>query len=173
MPIMAYSPIEQGRLLGHPALDEVARRHEATPAQIALAWVLRNDGVNAIPRAGTLEHVRENATALQIRLGNEDLASLDSAFPPPTRPPWRCSRFSSSTEQRRVSLAVGFALPVAGTYGRFTGSLPDDSPYATTTLMRDAPPRVDAVLPRRWPTTATRSGIGGPSGFVGKIVCER
>jgi diketogulonate reductase-like aldo/keto reductase len=86
MPIMAYSPIEQGRLLGHPALDEVARRHEATPAQIALAWVLRNDGVNAIPRAGTLEHVRENATALQIRLGNEDLTSLDSAFPPPTRP---------------------------------------------------------------------------------------
>jgi len=86
IPIMAYSPIEQGRLLGHPALDEVARRHEATPAQIALAWVLRNDGVNAIPRAGTLEHVRENAAALQIRLGNEDLTSLDSAFPPPTRP---------------------------------------------------------------------------------------
>ena len=83
--IMAYSPIEQGRLLGHPALDEVARRHEATPAQIALAWVLRNDGINAIPRAGTLEHVRENAAALQIRLGDEDLTSLDKAFPPPTR----------------------------------------------------------------------------------------
>ena len=86
IPTMAYSPIEQGRLLGHPALDEVARRHNATPAQIALAWVLRNDGVNAIPRAGTLEHVRENAAALQIRLGDEDLTSLDSAFPPPTRP---------------------------------------------------------------------------------------
>ena len=86
IPIMAYSPIEQGRLLGHPALVEVARRHDATAAQIALAWVLRNDGVNAIPRAGTLEHVRENAAALQIRLGEEDLTSLDSAFPPPTRP---------------------------------------------------------------------------------------
>ena len=85
IPIMAYSPIEQGRLLGHPALYEVARRHGATPAQIALAWVLRNDDVNAIPRAGTLEHVRDNAAALQIRLGDEDLTSLDRAFPPPTR----------------------------------------------------------------------------------------
>lgn len=86
IPIMAYSPIEQGRLLGHPALGEVARRHGATPAQIALAWVLRDDRVNAIPRAGTLEHVRENAAALRIHLGDEDLASLDRAFPPPTRP---------------------------------------------------------------------------------------
>jgi diketogulonate reductase-like aldo/keto reductase len=86
IPIMAYSPIEQGRLLGHPALDEVARLHDATPAQIALAWVLRNDGVNAIPRAGTPRHVRENAAALQIRLGDEDLRALDSAFPPPARP---------------------------------------------------------------------------------------
>jgi diketogulonate reductase-like aldo/keto reductase len=86
IPIMAYSPIEQGRLLGHPALDEVARHHDATPAQIALAWVLRNDGVNAIPRAGTPGHVRDNAAALQIRLGDEDLRALDSAFPPPTRP---------------------------------------------------------------------------------------
>jgi diketogulonate reductase-like aldo/keto reductase len=48
--------------------------------------MLRNDGVNAIPRAGTLEHVRENAAALQIRLGDEDLTSLDGAFPPATRP---------------------------------------------------------------------------------------
>lgn len=86
IPIMAYSPIEQGRLLGHPALGEVARRHGATPAQIALAWVLRDDRVNAIPRAGTLEHVRENAATLRIHLGDEDLASLDRAFPPPTRP---------------------------------------------------------------------------------------
>jgi diketogulonate reductase-like aldo/keto reductase len=85
IPIMAYSPIEQGRLLGHPALEEVARRHGATPAQIALAWVLRDDGVNAIPRAGTRDHVRENAAALRIRLGDEDLSALDQAFPPPTR----------------------------------------------------------------------------------------
>jgi diketogulonate reductase-like aldo/keto reductase len=84
--IMAYSPIEQGRLLGHPAVDEVARRQRATPAQIALAWVLRLDGVNTIPRATTPEHVRENAATLQIRLSPEDLSLLDRAFPPPTRP---------------------------------------------------------------------------------------
>jgi diketogulonate reductase-like aldo/keto reductase len=84
-PIMAYSPIEQGRLLGHPVLYEVARRHNATPAQIALAWVLRMDGVNTIPRAGNLEHVRENAAARDILLTPEDLAELDVAFPPPTR----------------------------------------------------------------------------------------
>nr|WP_211177129.1 aldo/keto reductase [Pseudonocardia acidicola] len=86
IPIMAYSPIEQGRLLGHPVLYEVARRHDATPAQIALAWVLRLDGVNTIPRAANPEHVRENAAARDIRLTPEDLAELDAAFPPPTRP---------------------------------------------------------------------------------------
>jgi diketogulonate reductase-like aldo/keto reductase len=85
-PIMAYSPIEQGRLLAHPVLYEVARRHNATPAQIALAWVLRMDGVNTIPRAGNPEHVRENAAARDILLTPEDLAELDVAFPPPTRP---------------------------------------------------------------------------------------
>ena len=85
-PIMAYSPIEQGRLLCHPVLYEVARRHNATPAQIALAWVLRMDGVNTIPRAGNPEHVRENAAARDILLTPEDLAELDVACPPPTRP---------------------------------------------------------------------------------------
>ena len=86
IPIMAYSPIEQGRLLTQPALYEVARRHGTTPTQIALAWVLRHDGVNAIPRASRPEHVRENATAREIRLSPEDLRLLDGVFPPPTRP---------------------------------------------------------------------------------------
>jgi diketogulonate reductase-like aldo/keto reductase len=84
LPVMAYSPIEQGRLLGHPALGEVAARHRATPAQVALAWVIRGDGVTAIPRAGTPEHVRENRGALDVRLSAADLAVLDRAFPPPT-----------------------------------------------------------------------------------------
>jgi diketogulonate reductase-like aldo/keto reductase len=83
MPIMAYSPIEQGRLLGHPVLLRVALRHAATPAQIALAWVLGHDGVNAIPRAGKPAHVRENCGALDIRLSEEDLAELKMAFPAP------------------------------------------------------------------------------------------
>jgi diketogulonate reductase-like aldo/keto reductase len=86
IPTMAYSPIEQGRLLEHPTLQPIARRHGATPAQIALAWVLHHDGVNAIPRAGTLSHVRQNAAARDIELTGNDLADLDRAFPPPTRP---------------------------------------------------------------------------------------
>ena len=83
---MAYSPIEQGRLLGHRALRRVAARHDATPAQVALAWVLRQDGVIAIPKAGSIDHVRENRGALDIRLTKADLAELDAAFPPPTKP---------------------------------------------------------------------------------------
>jgi diketogulonate reductase-like aldo/keto reductase len=85
VPIMAYSPIEQGRLLTHPVLRSVAARHQATPAQAALAWVLRRDDVCAIPQAGQLAHVRENRAALDIRLSTDDLAELDRAFPPPTR----------------------------------------------------------------------------------------
>jgi diketogulonate reductase-like aldo/keto reductase len=86
IPIMAYSPIEQGRLLSDPTLQAVAARHGATSAQVALAWVLRQDGVNAIPKAGTLEHVRENRAALDLYFSKQDLAMFDRAFPPPTRP---------------------------------------------------------------------------------------
>ena len=86
IPTMAYSPIEQGRLLEHPALQPIARRYGATPAQIALAWVLHHDGVSAIPRAGTLSHVRQNAAARDIELTGNDLHDLDRAFPPPNRP---------------------------------------------------------------------------------------
>jgi diketogulonate reductase-like aldo/keto reductase len=86
IPTMAYSPIEQGRLLEHPALHPIAQRHNATPAQVALAWVLQHGGVNAIPRAGTPSHVRQNAAARDIELTRDDLHTLDRAFPPPTRP---------------------------------------------------------------------------------------
>jgi diketogulonate reductase-like aldo/keto reductase len=81
--VMAYSPLEQGRLLGERALRAVARRHGATPAQVALAWVLRQDGVTAIPKAATPAHVEENRAALDLRLGPEDWAELDRAFPAP------------------------------------------------------------------------------------------
>jgi diketogulonate reductase-like aldo/keto reductase len=84
IPIMAYSPIEQGRLLKNRAVRAVATRHEATPAQIALAWVMRRDRVIAIPKAGTLEHARENRGALDITLTEHDLNDLDRAFRPPT-----------------------------------------------------------------------------------------
>jgi diketogulonate reductase-like aldo/keto reductase len=83
--LMAYSPIEQGRLLRKRALAAVARRLGATPAQVALAWLLGRDGVIAIPKAARAEHVRENHRALDVKLAPDDLAELDAAFPPPTR----------------------------------------------------------------------------------------
>ena len=86
VPIMAYSPIEQGRLLGHPELEAVAARHGATPAQVALAWVLGFPDVLAIPQSGSVEHVRENRAALDLELTSEDRAQLDRAFPPPSGP---------------------------------------------------------------------------------------
>ena len=85
IPLMAYSPVEQGALARNARLDAVAARHDATPAQIALAWVMHQDGVIAIPKASSQEHVRQNVAALDIRLSGEDLADLDRAFPPPTR----------------------------------------------------------------------------------------
>jgi diketogulonate reductase-like aldo/keto reductase len=84
IPITAYSPVEQGRLLNHPQLKLIASRHAATPAQIAIAWVLTQPRVIAIPKAATVEHVRENRLAADIELSDDDLATLDSAFPPPT-----------------------------------------------------------------------------------------
>jgi diketogulonate reductase-like aldo/keto reductase len=86
LPIMAYSPIEQGRLLRDRVLTTVALRHRATTAQIALAWVLRQKDMMVIPKATALAHVRENRAALDIALTEKDLAELDQAFPPPKRP---------------------------------------------------------------------------------------
>jgi diketogulonate reductase-like aldo/keto reductase len=81
--IMAYTPLEQGRILGRKALADVAARHGATAAQVALAWLLRQDGMIVIPKATQAAHVRENRGALDVRLAEEDLAVLDAAFPPP------------------------------------------------------------------------------------------
>ena len=85
IPLMAYSPVEQGALARNAKLEAVAGRHNATPAQIALAWVMAQDGVIAIPKASHQEHVRQNVAALDIKLTSQDFADLDRAFPPPTR----------------------------------------------------------------------------------------
>ena len=83
-PVIAYSPVEEGLLTGsHPVLKRVADRHDATPAQIALAWVIREDGVIAIPKAADLAHVRENRAAADIKLSKKDLEDLDASFPAP------------------------------------------------------------------------------------------
>jgi len=86
IPVMAYSPIGQGgRLLRNPALKAVAARHGATPAQVAIAWSLRQRGVFSIPKSGEAAHVRENAAAGALTLTPEDLAEIDRAYKPPTR----------------------------------------------------------------------------------------
>jgi diketogulonate reductase-like aldo/keto reductase len=83
MPIMAYSPLDQGRILKNAALKQVADRHGVKPAQIALAWLLNQEGMIVIPKAATPAHVRENAEAARIRLSDQDRHALDQAFPPP------------------------------------------------------------------------------------------
>lgn len=86
MPVMAYSPLGQaGRLLRSPALAAVAARHGATPAQVAIAWSLRDGATIAIPKAGRAGHVAENAAAIALRLTAADLAEIDAAHPPPAR----------------------------------------------------------------------------------------
>jgi diketogulonate reductase-like aldo/keto reductase len=86
MPVMAYSPLGQaGSLLRSPALTGVAKRHGATPGQIAIAWSLRSGNVISIPKAGDLRHVRENAAAGAITLTPGDLAEIDAHHPPPAR----------------------------------------------------------------------------------------
>jgi diketogulonate reductase-like aldo/keto reductase len=84
IPIMAYSPLEQGRLARHRKVKAIASRLDATATQVALAWVLRQEGVITIPKAAHVEHVRENRGALEIELTADDLEELDEFFPPPT-----------------------------------------------------------------------------------------
>ena len=84
VPIMAYSPVGHGRgLLENATLTRIAERHRATTSQIALAWVLRQAGMIAIPKASKEEHVRENARSIEIKLTEDDLANLDREFPAP------------------------------------------------------------------------------------------
>ena len=83
IPIIAYSPIDQGRLPGK--LEPLAMRRGASPAQIALAWLLRQEGLIVIPKATNLAHVRENRAALDLTLAVDELAEIDRLFPPPRR----------------------------------------------------------------------------------------
>ncbi|MET9709914.1 aldo/keto reductase [Nocardiopsis alba] len=84
IPVMAYSPIEQGRLLGDEVLGRIAEEHGASPAQVALAWILTDRNLCAIPKASRIEHVEANRAALDLRLTSDDLKALDERFPAPT-----------------------------------------------------------------------------------------
>jgi aldehyde reductase len=86
IPVMAYSPIEQGRLLKKRGLAEFAKQHAMTPAQVAIAWLLAQDDVIAIPKAASRKRLEENAAALERPLSPAHLRELDLLFPPPKGP---------------------------------------------------------------------------------------
>lgn len=86
IPIMAYCPLGEGKLLSHPAIVKLAERRGIEPAQVALAWILFQAGVMAIPKASTPEHVRLNREALDLKLTHDERAELSVAFPPPRGP---------------------------------------------------------------------------------------
>ncbi|AWI57742.1 aldo/keto reductase [Sinorhizobium fredii] len=85
VPVMAYSPLDEGRLLHDRDLVHIAKAHQATPAQIALAFLKTRSGVISIPKTGSTERARENRDAIDIHLTSENLAELDRVFPPPRR----------------------------------------------------------------------------------------
>ena len=86
IPVMAYSPIEQARLMRDPKLTDFAGRHGMTPAQATLAWLLAKDGIIAIPKTSKRERLKENFGALDYPLTKDQLAELDRLFPPPQGP---------------------------------------------------------------------------------------
>lgn len=85
VPVMAYSPVEQGRLPRGGALQAVADRHGVTAYQVALAWAVRGANILAIPKAADVAHVRQNRDVLNLVLTAKDIAEIDKSFPPPTR----------------------------------------------------------------------------------------
>jgi diketogulonate reductase-like aldo/keto reductase len=86
VPLLAYSPTGRGRLLEHVAVQAIALRHHVLPVQVCIAWVLRQPGVGVVPRAGNTALVRESRAALDLELSTEDLATLETVFPPPSEP---------------------------------------------------------------------------------------
>ncbi|ANL47513.1 aldo/keto reductase protein [Rhizobium phaseoli] len=85
IPVMAYSPIEQGHILHHPELIRIAKAYQATPAQLALAFLLERDGVIVIPKTSNADRVAENRDCVSLDITDEDWQALDAAFPPPAR----------------------------------------------------------------------------------------
>ncbi len=85
IPLMAYSPIEQGRLLSNRALKAIAQARKVTPAQIAIAWLLHQDNVIVIPKSSRIEHIDQNYAALNLPLTADELTALETAFPAPAQ----------------------------------------------------------------------------------------
>ena len=85
IPIMAYAPLEEGNMLNRAQLKLVASRLGVTPAQVALSWLIRQEGIVTIPKASSTDHVRENRAALDLTLDGQDLAELDQTFSRPRK----------------------------------------------------------------------------------------
>ena len=85
IPIMAYSPVEQRAFVNDSRLKNIAVKHNATPTQIALSWLLHQDNVISIPKATNPQHIKQNLAALDIDLTEEDIQEIDLAFKPPSR----------------------------------------------------------------------------------------
>lgn len=85
LPVMAYSPIEQSRLLSNEILARIAEKHNASASQIALGWILQNQHIIPIPKASTVEHVKDNFRSLEVQFTEEDNQMLDKVFPAPKR----------------------------------------------------------------------------------------
>ena len=85
MPLMAYSPIDQGALVADPALGKLAQKLSITTVQLALAWVVSQPGVVAVPKAVRDAHLRENFAAADLALSAETLAEISRLHPPPGR----------------------------------------------------------------------------------------
>ena len=86
IPVMAYSPVEQGRLLRNRTLQEMAQQRSVSAAQLAIAWLLHQENVIVIPKSSSIAHVEENRAALDLKLSAAELAALNTAFPPPRQP---------------------------------------------------------------------------------------
>lgn len=86
IPIMAYSPIEQGRLLNNKTILAIAQERGVTAAIVAIAWLLHQEDIIVIPKSSRIDHVEQNYAAKDLKLSAEELAALDVAFPPPTKP---------------------------------------------------------------------------------------
>ena len=86
VPVMAYSPLDEGRLVLHRGLVEFAKNHGMTPAQVAIGWLLARNGVIAIPKTGSRKRLEENALAMKHPLTTAQLQELDALFPPPKGP---------------------------------------------------------------------------------------
>ncbi|MGV0027653.1 aldo/keto reductase [Phormidesmis priestleyi] len=86
IPVMAYSPLERSPLLNNPVLQKIASDHHATPAQIAIAWLLHQENIAVVTKTSRVDRVRENSAALDLRLSESVLTELDRAFPPPHSP---------------------------------------------------------------------------------------